>query len=72
MAMMVARAAGARSAAPTPWAPRATISMVALLARPLAKDAAVNRASPVSRTRRRPNRSAVRPPKRVRPPVHNR
>ena len=55
-------AAGVMRAALSPWAARAAMSSVALLAKPLSIDALVNRVSPVRKTRRRDSRSAMRPP----------
>src|ERR687897_1773658 len=66
--VMIDNAAGDRSAAPTPWATRPTISVVSSTARPEAREAMVNTASPMSRTLRRPSTSASRPPSNIRPP----
>ena len=61
-------AAGDRSAAPRPWTARAAISHASLWASPPASDATANTISPAMNTRRRPSRSARRPPSRRKPP----
>src|SRR5260370_27018842 len=66
---MIDRAAGVSSAAPSPWPARAAISAVAVGARPLASDAAVNTARPARKIRRLPTRSAARPPTITSPPL---
>ena len=48
-------------AAPTPWTPRETLSIVADWASPHASEAAVKATSPVVKTRRRPTRSETAP-----------
>src|SRR6516225_58369 len=63
-----ASAAGAISAAPTPSTARAAISAPAEPASPQASEAAVNTAAPMIKTRRRPSRSASRPPSSKNPP----
>jgi hypothetical protein len=62
------RAAGERMAAPRPWMPRATISQPEDWARPPAREAAEKTARPTMNTRRRPSRSAARPPSSRKPP----
>jgi hypothetical protein len=59
---------GPAAAAPTPCAIRAAISRPAVGARPPARDATVNRATPPTNRRRRPKVSPARPPSRSRPP----
>ena len=66
--MMIANAAGVISAAPKPCAARAPTSTPAVEANPLTRDAVVNTARPVIRTRRRDSRSAIRPPSSNPPP----
>src|ERR671927_706020 len=61
-------AAGEMIAAPRPWTAREAISTPALLASPHVSDAAVKRISPTTKIRRRPSRSAIRPPRRRKPP----
>ena len=61
-------AAGSTAAAPRPWTPRMMIRNVALVASAQANEAAVNSASPAVNIRRRPSRSAVRPPSSRKPP----
>jgi hypothetical protein len=65
---MIDTAAGTVSAAPTPCSPRATTSGAAEGARPQASDIAPNATSPATNMRRRPSRSAARPPSRRKPP----
>jgi len=65
---MIANAAGVISAAPSPCAVRAPINTPAVDAKPLTNDAVVNTVRPVSRTRRRDSRSAIRPPSSSPPP----
>ena len=67
--VMIAKADGSRSAAPNPCAARETISAWDDQASPLASEAAVKTSSPTRNTRRRPSRSADRPPSNIRPPV---
>ena len=69
---MIANAAGVISAAPSPCAARAPINTPAVDANPLTSDAVVNTVRPVSRTRRRDSRSAIRPPSSSPPPDINR
>ena len=66
--MRIDRAAGVISAAPTPWKARAPIRVASVLERPAISEAAEKRATPVMNTRRRPTRSAMRPPSSSRPP----
>ncbi len=61
-------AAGETIAAPSPCTARAAISHPGDCARPQASDAMVNRTTPVISTRRRPSRSAARPPSSRQPP----
>ena len=60
--MMIASAAGDSSAAPSPWPARAANSVVADPAIADASDEAVKTPRPVRNIRRRPSRSAARPP----------
>src|SRR4051794_29920430 len=62
------RAAGERSAAPRPCTARAAISQLSDCAKPPSKDASANRTRPLMKTRRRPSRSAMRPPSSRKPP----
>jgi hypothetical protein len=66
--MMIERAAGEMIAAPRPWSARAAIRTFSDHARPHRKEARVNTATPTRKTRRRPNRSAARPPSNRKPP----
>jgi hypothetical protein len=61
-------AAGTVSAAPTPCRARATTSTGAPGARPHASDIAPKSESPSTKVRRRPTRSAIRPPRSSSPP----
>src|SRR4051812_37827732 len=61
-------AAGVISAAPSPCRARAPISAPSLHASPESSEAAVKITSPTTKTRRRPTRSATRPPSRRKPP----
>jgi hypothetical protein len=61
-------AAGSRTAAPSPWMPRMMIRKVSLVASAQASEAAVKVASPAMNRRRRPSRSATRPPSSKNPP----
>ena len=67
-AVMIDRAAGDRSAAPSPCPARAANNAAALPASAEPSDAIVNTPRPVRNTRRRPSRSAARPPSRSRLP----
>src|SRR3954454_12952742 len=62
------RAAGDSSAAPRPWTARAEISHTSFWARPPAREAPANRMRPAMNIRRRPIRSAMRPPSSRKPP----
>ena len=62
------RAAGAASAAPIPCTALAPTSCQRASDSPAASDAAANSARPLTSTRRRPNRSAARPPSSRNPP----
>ncbi len=66
---MIDSAAGVSSAAPRPWTAREPMSSPAEGARPVARDAKVNRSRPMRKSRLRSNKSVVRPPSRVSPPV---
>ena len=68
MFITIERAAGSISAAPRPWAPRIAIRNVASSASAQPNEAVVNRPSPSIRIRRRPSRSAARPPRSKKPP----
>ncbi len=62
------RAAGEMTAAPMPWMARAMIRTVSDPAKPQASEAREKITSPAMKTRRRPSRSAIRPPSSSRPP----
>jgi hypothetical protein len=64
----VERAAGDIMAAPIPWAKRAPTSSELVWARPPINDEPANTIRPVTRTLRRPSRSAMRPPRSKKPP----
>ena len=68
MFITIERAAGSMIAAPTPWTARLPIRNASPVASPHASDAAVNTAKPTIRIRRRPSRSAARPPSSRSPP----
>jgi hypothetical protein len=61
-------AAGEMIAAPSPCAALAAISWPSVAAKPAAREATATSISPAMKTRRRPSRSAVRPPSRRKPP----
>ena len=61
-------AAGETSAAPRPWSARKAISEPSDHARPSSRELAVKIASPTMNRRRRPSRSAIRPPRSSTPP----
>src|SRR5436309_9168287 len=61
-ALMIAKLPGTSNAAPTPWIARAAMSWRTLPARPHHTDAVANSATPITNTRRRPNRSPAAPP----------
>ena len=61
-------AAGASSAAPSPCAARKTINELEDHARPSRSEKTVKTVSPSMNMRRRPKRSAIRPPSRSTPP----
>ena len=61
-AMMIASAAGESMAAPRPWPARAANSVAAPPASAEASEASVKTLRPARNTRRRPSRSAARPP----------
>ena len=66
--VMIDSAAGETIAAPRPWTARAAISHVSDCARPPASEASENTTSPSMNIRRRPSRSAIRPPSSKKPP----
>ncbi|XNL76543.1 hypothetical protein K8Z49_39430 [Actinomadura madurae] len=68
MVVRIDRAPGSISAAPAPWASRAPISIPDVVARPPAIEESVTSRVPVTTTRRRPSRSASRPPSSMNPP----
>jgi hypothetical protein len=61
-------AVGVMTAAAMPWTTRATSSAVTDPASPAPSDASANSAVPAMNTRRRPSRSAARPPRSRSPP----
>ena len=61
-------AAGETIAAPRPCTPRAAISQPSRVAKPPASEAAEKTPRPMMNMRRRPNRSAARPPSIRKPP----
>jgi hypothetical protein len=61
-------AAGVMIAAPRPWNARAPISDASDHARPATRDEMVKRVIPRRKMRRRPSRSAARPPRSRKPP----
>ena len=65
---MIERAVGVMIAAPAPWTTRAASSAAGDQASPHMSDAAVKNRTPVMNRRRRPSRSAARPPSSSRPP----
>ncbi len=64
---MMASVAGATTAPPSPCTARATVSIPWLVDRPPASEAAAKSSSPATKTRRRPSRSAARPPRSRKP-----
>ena len=60
--------AGAVNAAAMPFTNRAPMSSPGTLVRPPSRDRTANAASAARKTRRRPSRSAARPPSSSRPP----
>ena len=66
--MMIESAAGEMIAAPRPCTARAAISTPSDQARPQRSDAIVKTTTPTRKTRRRPKRSAARPPSSRKPP----
>ena len=68
MFITIDRAAGSITAAPIPCTARAPIRNPSPVASAQASDAAENTPSPAIRTRRRPSRSAARPPSSRKPP----
>src|SRR5262245_982067 len=65
--VMIESADGVITAAPTPWKARAPISALSDQASPHKSEANVNNTTPTMNTRRRPSRSAARPPSSNRP-----
>ena len=61
-------AAGASSAPPSPWVARKAISDASDQAKPASSELTVKRATPAMNNRRRPSRSAIRPPSSRTPP----
>ena len=68
MFITIESAAGSTTAAPRPCRPRIAIRNPELVASPAPSEAPVNSASPSMRMRRRPSRSAARPPRSRKPP----
>ena len=66
--VMIESVAGEMIAAPSPCTARAAISTPIESARPQASDATAKSAMPIMNMRRRPSRSAARPPSRRKPP----
>ncbi len=66
--VMIDRAAGKTKAAPIPCTARIAIRNVSVVASAAAREAAVKVPSPAMNTRRRPSRSAARPPSSSSPP----
>ncbi|MET3961506.1 hypothetical protein ABIE44_001440 [Marmoricola sp. OAE513] len=66
--VMIDSAAGEAIAAPRPWTARAAISQVSFWAKPPASEASAKSAIPIMKTRRRPKKSARRPPRSRKPP----
>jgi hypothetical protein len=62
-------AAGLASASPVPCTNRLVTSIVGETAAPLTADATPKTSTPIRNSRRRPNRSASRPPSSSRPPA---
>ncbi len=65
---MIDSAAGDTIAPPNPWNPRATSSSASDWETPQTSDATENSAIPAMNSRRRPSRSASRPPSSRKPP----
>ena len=63
---IMARLPGVSSAAPIPWTSRATMSTSGVGASPQSSEAIANQTTPMTNTRRRPNRSPRAPPSRIR------
>ena len=68
MFITIDSAAGSMIAAPSPWTALAAISDSSPVDSAAPSDAAVNNESPAIRIRRRPSRSAARPPSSMKPP----
>ncbi len=62
---MIARLPGVSRAPPTPCRARAATSISTLVASPQSNDATANHTTPMTNTRRRPNRSPREPPSRI-------
>jgi len=67
VAVMIVSVAGARIAAPNPCSARAPISMAWLWDKPPIRLDTVKMARPAMKMRRRPKRSAARPPSSMKP-----
>ena len=65
---MIASAAGETRAPPKPCNARAPISIASDVPAPLSSEAKVKIAIPATNRRRRPSRSAIRPPSSRKPP----
>ena len=61
----IARLPGVSRAPPIPWTARAATSVSMFGAMPQASDATANHTTPMTKTRRRPNRSPSEPPSRI-------
>src|SRR4029077_5996521 len=68
LVITIESAAGVMIAPPRPCTARATISIPSDCANPQTSEASVNSATPTMNTRRRPSRSAARPPSSRKPP----
>ena len=68
VAVRIDSAADAVSAAPKPWAPRATTRTPSVVDRPATREAPAKMMIPLANTFRRPSRSAARPPRSRNPP----
>jgi len=71
MFMTIESAAGSTMAAPSPWIPRMMTRTVSVVARPPPSDPAAKTPRPIINSRRRPSRSAARPPSSRKPPKVN-
>ena len=68
LVIRIESAAGVIAAAPTPCSARAATRAPSDQASPASSEARANNPTPAMKTRRRPSRSAARPPSRSRPP----